>query len=124
MMVGVACAAIHNGVMFACDILGVQYLFALVISFAILAPSGYTLHSLFTFRRSLEMRRFLRFTAGILTGFPVNLLLMVLLVTGMRIKVPIATVLCTGLLFVWNYLAARWAITRSAFRHRNALLDI
>ena len=98
--------------MFACNALGIQYAIALVISFAILAPTGYTLHSLFTFERGMVPRHFVRFTAGMLAGFPINLALMVMLVSGLRLSVPVATVLCTGLLFVWNYCAARWAILR------------
>ncbi len=111
MVVGLLCAAIHNGVMFGCNALGVQYIVALVISFLILAPTGYTLHSLFTFERGLMPMRFVRFAGGMLAGFPINLVLMVLLVSVLGLSVPIATVLCTGMLFAWNYLAARWAIT-------------
>jgi len=112
LLVGLVCAGVHNGVMFGCDSLGVQYLIALLVSFAVLAPTGYTLHSLFTFERSMEPRRFLRFTAGMLGGFPINTALMIALISGMGFKVPLATLVCTGLMFVWNYCAARWAILR------------
>lgn len=110
MMVGLACAVIHNAVMFGSDRLGVHYIAALVISFVILLPTGYALHSLFTFERDMAPVRFLRFAGGLLAGFPINFVLMVLLVSVLGLNVPLATLLCTGLLFIWNYVAARWAI--------------
>ncbi len=108
--VGIACAAIHNAIVIACDALAVHYAIALVISFLVLLPLGYALHSVYTFERDLGPMRFLRFAGGLLTGFPINLALMALLISGLGLGVPIATLLCTGMLFLWNYLSARWAI--------------
>jgi len=110
LLVGLTCATLHNGFMFASNGLGMPYVPALALSFLLQAPTGYTLHSLFTFERSLTPGGLLRFTAGLLTGFWINLALMVMLVSGTGMKVPVATVLCTGIMFVWNYLSARWAI--------------
>lgn len=110
LLVGVACAALHNAVMFGCDWIGINYLAALVISFAVLVPTGYVLHSLYTFERGISPRQFMRFTAGMLAGFAINLVLMIVLVSGIGLGVPPATLLATGLLFVWNFVSARWAI--------------
>ena len=111
MIVGLVCAAIHNGLMIASSSFGVQYIIALAISFLILTPTAYMLHSLFTFELGIAPVRFLRFTGGLLTGTAINLALMILFVSVMELKVPIATFVCTGLLFLWNYISARWAIS-------------
>ncbi len=112
MLVGLACAILYNAVMFACDVLTVPYGIALVIAFSILAPAGYILHSLFTFERGMVPVRFARYAGGMLTAFPGNFAIMVVLVSVLGVKVPIATLLCTAILFVWNYFMARWAISR------------
>ena len=110
MVVGIACAFVHNLIMFGMDRLGVHYLASLVLSFAVLAPFGYFLHSIYTFDREIRPVRFVRFATGLLAGFPINLVLMVLFVSAVELSVPLATLICTGLLFVWNFLSARWAI--------------
>lgn len=110
MVAGLICATIHNGIMLASDAAGVHYIAALVVSFVVLTPTGYMLQSFYTFERNLEPRRFLRFSGGMLAGFPLNFLLMALLISGIGLDVPVATLLCTGLLFLWNFMCARWAI--------------
>jgi putative flippase GtrA len=110
LIVGLVCAALYNAMMFGADMLGLHYVVALVISFAVLAPIAYALHSFYTFERDMEPLRFLRFAGGMLSALPINFILMVLFVTGLGLPVPVATLLCTGLLFLWNYLFARWAI--------------
>lgn len=110
MLVGLICAAIYNAIIIAGDMLGIHYMITLVVSVLILAPTAYTLHSLFTFERGMERMLFLRFAGAMLAAFPINFALMVLLVSGLGLRVPVATLLCTGLLFGWNYLSARWAI--------------
>ncbi len=110
LLVGLTCAAIHNLIMFATDWAGIHYLAGLVISFLVLAPAGYLLHSLYTFEKAVEPQRFLRFSATLLAGFPLNLVLMALFVSVVHLSVPTATAICTALLFLWNFVAARWAI--------------
>lgn len=100
----------HNAILFTCNALGVHYIIALLFSVLILAPIGYALHSFYTFERDMEPIRFMRFTGGLIAAFPLNLALMMVLVSGIGLGVPLATLLCTGLLFLWNYLSARWAI--------------
>jgi len=111
-LVGLICAAIHNGIMFACNAIGVHYLIAIIISFLFLAPIGYGLHSFYTFEHDLAPMRFLRFASGLLIGIPINFVLMGLLISVIGLGVSVATLLCTGLLFLWNFLSARWAILR------------
>lgn len=110
LVVGVVCAAVHNGIMFGMDRLGAHYVASLVLSFAVLAPLGYFLHSIYTFAREVQPIRFVRFATGLLAGFPINLVLMVLFVSVLGLGVPLATFVCTALLFIWNFASARWAI--------------
>ncbi|MDB5698454.1 MAG: hypothetical protein JWN69_1258, partial [Alphaproteobacteria bacterium] len=78
--------------------------------FAIATPLGYWLHSDFTFQDSVSLRRFLRFTAGVATGFPISLLTMAILCSGLGVPVIIAAPFATVVLFIWNYASAHWAI--------------
>jgi putative flippase GtrA len=108
--IGLLCAGIHNAVMLAVDAIGIHYMLGLVISFALLAPTAYALHSFYTFNRAMGRDRFVRFAGGMLAGFPMNFGLMIVLVSGLELAVPLATLIATILMFAWNYLAARWAI--------------
>lgn len=110
LVIGLVCAGIHNLLMLATTMAGIHYLPALVVSFLVLAPTAYGLHSRYTFERALGWDRFARFAGGLLVGFPINLVLMVVLVSGLDLPVPTATLIATVILFAWNYLSARWAI--------------
>lgn len=110
--VGALCALIHNLIMIGSDFAGVHYLPATLISFAVVTPLGYFLHCRFTFRRAHSLEGFLRFMAGIAVGYPLSLALMALFCSVMGLRVLIAAPLATGVLFVFNYLSAHWAIVR------------
>ena len=109
-VVGVVCAGLHNLLMYLTDAVGIHYTAALVLSFVIIIPVAYALHSRFTFEREIAPAKFLRFAGSVLAGFPINIVLMVILVSGLRLSVPVATLIATVLLFIWNYVAVRWAI--------------
>lgn len=68
------------------------------------------MHSSFTFRERLSLRGFLRFTSGIAAGFPLLLLSMAILCTGLGLPVVIAAPIATIILSLWNYASAHWAI--------------
>lgn len=108
--VGAFCAVIHNVVMLAAYTLHIYYAVALVISFVIVTPSGYALHSIYTFERTFDRARFIRYTSGLMFGFAINLVIMFLLCSILAISMPIATLIATGSLFLFNYIAAHWAI--------------
>jgi putative flippase GtrA len=110
LVVGAICAALHNVIMIGGDWLGVHYLPMNFVSFAVVTPVGYWLHSDFTFRGALSVRGFLRFAAGVAAGFPLSLLMMAILCTGLGLPVIIAAPVATAVLFVWNYASAHWAI--------------
>jgi len=110
MVVGAICAVIHNVVMIVGDFLGFHYLPMNFVSFGIVTVLGYLLHSGFTFRGQLSIAGFMCFAAGLAVGFPISLLVMAVLCTGLGIPVIIAAPTATVVLFVWNYASAHWAI--------------
>jgi len=111
--VGALCAVIHNVIMIGADLAGLHYVLATIISFVVLTPLGYLLHSRFTFRQARSLAGFLRFTAGIAAAYPLSLGLMVLFCTALEWPVLIAAPLTTDVLIVYNYVSAHWAIVRS-----------
>ena len=110
LVISLFCAGLYNVVMNAGNALGINYLAMLCVSFAVMGPTAYALHSYYTFERSVAPVRFLRFVKGQLGGFFLNVSLMALLVSGLAMGVPLATLVVTVLMFAWNYLTARWAI--------------
>ncbi len=109
-IVGAICALAHNAVMILGDLAGGHYVPMTVLSFGIVTPLGYQLHSRFTFREQLSLRGFLRFASGVTTGFALSLLSMAILCTGLGLPVVLAAPLTTITLFLWNYVSAHWAI--------------
>jgi putative flippase GtrA len=109
-IVGAICAAAHNAVMILGDLAGGHYVPMTVLSFGVVTPLGYLLHSSFTFRERPTLRGFLRFTSGIAAGFLLCFLSMTILCTGLGLPVVIAAPITTITLFLWNYASAHWAI--------------
>jgi len=109
-IVGAICALTYNAVMILGDLAGGHYVPMTVLSFGIVTPLGYLLHSRFTFREQLSLRGFLRFASGVTAGFPLSLLSMAILCTGLGLPVAIAAPIATMTLFLWNYALAHWAI--------------
>ena len=109
-VVGAICALVHNVVMIVGDFLGFHYLPMNFVSFGIVTLLGYLLHSGFTFRGQPSIAAFLCFAAGLAVGFPISLLVMAILCTGLGIPVILAAPIATVVLFVWNYASAHWAI--------------
>lgn len=106
----VICAAAHNSVMIGGDLAGGHYFGLSFLSFALVTPLGYWLHSRFTFGERLSLRNFLRFASGVAAGFPISLLVMAILCTGLSQPVIVAAPIATVVLFVWNYATAHLAI--------------
>ena len=109
-VVGAICAAAHNAVMILGDLAGAHYVPMTLLSFSTVTPLGYLLHSGFTFGEKLSLNGLLRFASGIAAGFPLSLLTMGILCTGLHLPVVAAAPIATAVLFLWNYASARWAI--------------
>jgi putative flippase GtrA len=96
--------------MLAVDFAGGHYLLGTVIAFLAVTPLAYALHSRFTFAEPFRLKSFLRFAGGVASAYPVAVAMMILLCSGLRLNVAIATPITTVALFVWNFVAAHWAI--------------
>jgi putative flippase GtrA len=107
---GIVCALLHNIIMIGTSAYGLPYPPGLVLSFAIVTPIGYLIHSAYTFEEACSSRRLQRFLAGAASGFLVSAALMALFCSGLGLPVAIATPIATVLLFFWNFALARWAI--------------
>ena len=111
-LVGGFCALANYIIMLANDAVGGHYLLGTVIAFVIVTPTAYILHSLFTFAEPFGVKAFLRFVAGVASAYPVATALMIILCSGLRLSVAIATPIATVLMFGWNFAAAHWSILR------------
>ena len=109
-VVGAICALAHNAIMILGDWCGFNYVPMTFVSFFLVTPLGYWLHSGYTFHGPFSLRGFLRFASGVATGFPLSLASMALLCSVLRLPVIVAAPIATGMLFVWNYVCAHWAI--------------
>ena len=109
-LVGLACAVTNYAIILAVDAVGGHYLIGVLIAFLGVTPFGYLLHAQFTFAEPLQWKSFVRFAAGVATAYPIAVLMMVLLCSGLDLGVAIATPIATVALFLWNFAMAHWAI--------------
>lgn len=109
-LVGLVCAIANTLIMIAVDRVGGHYLIGTVVSFLIVTPMAYVFHSRFTFTERLRWRSFLRFVATVAGTYPVAVAMLALLCSGLRLNVAIATPISIVTLFLWNFVAAHWAI--------------
>lgn len=54
-------------------------------------------------------------------AYPISVAMMIVLCSGLSLSVAIATPIATVALFVWNFVAAHWAILPRLYRHPAAL---
>ncbi|AZO75084.1 MAG: GtrA family protein [Mesorhizobium sp.] len=118
MLVGLVCAITHNAVMIGVDRAGGHYLLGTVVSFMVVSPLGYTLHSRFTFAEPFRLKAFARFAGSMAAAYPISTAMMVVLCSGLGLDVAVATPIATVALFVWNFVAAHWAILPQFYLRR------
>ncbi|WP_081740622.1 GtrA family protein [Mesorhizobium sp. L2C066B000] len=109
-VVGAICAIAHNVIMITVDQLGRHYLLGIMISFLAVTPTGYALHSWFTFGKPLRFKAFARFAAGVAAAYPISVAMMVLLCSWLGLGVAIASPIATVALLIWNVVVAHLAI--------------
>jgi putative flippase GtrA len=109
-LVGLVCAAANYIIMLAVDFLGGHYMLGTVVSFLIVTPSAYLMHSQFTFAEPLSWKAFTRFVAAVATTYPIAVFMLMILCSGLGLSVAVATPIAIVTLFAWNFVAAHWAI--------------
>jgi putative flippase GtrA len=109
--VGLLCALLHNAIMIGGDWLGVHYLGSSLVSFAIVVPSGYWLHSSWTFpgaqRGGMSLARY---ALAMALNLPLSLAGMFVLVDLAGFGVPVAAPAVTVMLAAFNFVGGRWAL--------------
>jgi putative flippase GtrA len=113
--VAASCAVAHNTTMIVGDLAGLHYLQSTAISFVLVGLWGYALHARFTFRVSASVGSLTRYALAMASNCPLWIALMFVLCDLMGVAVPVAAPAATGMLFVWNFAASRWAITGRPF---------
>lgn len=109
--VGLLCALLHNAIMIGGDWLGLHYVAASLVSFAIVVLVGYLLHSAWTFpgaqRGGMPLARY---TLTMALNLPLSLAGMFLLVDLAGLGVPLAAPAVTVMLAAFNFVGGRWAL--------------
>lgn len=112
-LVAILCALLHNLILIGMDRAGANVFWCQTASAAVLLPVGFWLQSGLTFRCQRSWAGFARYSAALITNFPVALL--VLWVTRDLLQVPMlmAAPISSIALFCWNYLTSSWALSRA-----------
>jgi putative flippase GtrA len=109
-LVGAVCAATYNAIMIFGNWLGGNYVSLSVLAYFAVTPIGYLLHARFTFGVGRSWRDFARFASGIAASFPIYLLVMAGLCSGLHLSIPIAAPMATVAMYIWNYVSSHWAL--------------
>jgi putative flippase GtrA len=91
---------------------GLHYTLATFVAFCLIAVIGFSLHSLWTFHTEFRLASFVRYVATIAINLPVFVILIGLAHDLAGLPVSISTAFASAVLFIWNYIAARWAVLR------------
>jgi putative flippase GtrA len=111
--VGATCAILYNIMLIGTVALGVGHLWATVVVLPPIIIVGYSLHAAVTFETRFSAAAFLRYSLTILAGYPVWVVVLVLLADVAKLPIVIAAPLGTALMFGLNYVTVHWAILRS-----------
>ena len=109
-LVGATSAVGSNVILIGGDRLGVHYVPLMALSFLVVTPVAFWLHSRFTFGAPMSWRNLMRFASSVSAGFLMSFVMLALLCSGMGVSVAIATPIVTVVLFGWNYVTAHIAI--------------
>jgi len=113
-IVGGTCAVVSNLIVIVLVRHGLGSIVASVIAFAPVLLIGYALHSFFTFGTQPSKLTFGRYTLAMLANFPLWAASLVLFCDLLKIRVTFVAPAATALIFLWNYLSARWAFVSPA----------
>ena len=104
------CALLHNVIIIGIDRVGVHYAIASIVSFFLVAASGFLLHCAITFRTRATLRSFLRYLGAMAFNLPLSVVALFLFHDVARLPMIIASPVATVVLFVVNYFLSAWAI--------------
>jgi putative flippase GtrA len=109
--VGLACALLHNVIMIGGDFAGWHYVVSSLVSLAVVAVFGYALHTRWTFPGAERGHAsFARYAVTVSANYPLSLAGLYVFVDLFGVPVPVAAPAVTALLFLFNWIANRWAL--------------
>lgn len=112
--VGGLCALISNVAVIVLVRCGFTSMIASLLAFPPVLLIGYALHSFFTFGVPATRVTFGRYALAIATNFPAWAALLYTFCDVLRVPVTIVAPAATALIFLWSYVAARWALLPAA----------
>lgn len=110
-LIAVFCALLHNGIMIGFDRIGFHYVVCQTISEIVLLPTGYLLQGNLTFDSGRSWYGFMRYSAALVTNYPVAIILLWLLCDVLLIDMVWASPISMVFLFAWNYMTSAWAFS-------------
>jgi putative flippase GtrA len=113
-VIGALCAALNVVLMGWFELLGIHWLTAAAMNFPILVAVGYVLHARWTFETPMSWTSLGRYAFAMAANYPAYTALLFLLCGFADLPAGPATAITTALLFVWNFIASRWAIVPRA----------
>lgn len=108
--VSAGCLVLHNAIMIGGDAIGWPYLASILLSFCVVAATGYVLHSLLTFREPIETRRFLRYAAAMSANIPLAFIALWIWHDFAGLAMIWASPIATLCMIAVNFVLSRWAI--------------
>ena len=112
-LVAAVCALVHNAILIGMDALGASVLVCQLASASVLLPLGFWLQSHVTFRCERSWSGFLRYSAALITNFPIALIVLWLVRDELALPMWAAAPASTAALFCWNYLTSSWALSKA-----------
>ena len=113
--VGGFCALLNNVLLIGFVEAGFNYLTAIWLACGPMMLVGFALHTSATFNVEPSFRSFLRYSAAILVNYPIWIGSLYVLCDVVALPIYFASFIATGVMFVWNYISAHWALL-SSFR--------
>lgn len=109
-VVAALCLALHNAVMILSDRAGSPLWLAVLLSFGIVAATGYALHGVFTFRQPLAMPGFARYVLAMSANVPLAFIFTWFWRDWTGLAMPVASPLASICMLAINFALSRWAI--------------
>ena len=91
--------------------IGFHYSVATVAAFCIISLVGFSLHCHWTFRVEKSLSSFLCYISAMLINLPLTIMFIGIWHDLAGLSILVSTMLASAILFIWNYVAAKWAIT-------------
>jgi putative flippase GtrA len=112
LLFGGFCAALNNALVIGLVWAGLHPLVASLLAFFPVLVAGFALHSLLTFQTAMSKAAFLRYALAMATNFPAWSASLFILSDLLGAPIAFAAPATTALLITWNFLTARWALTK------------